>query len=141
MGSVSDKGHAQKIKKELKQWGVKVEEIVGSAHKNPEKVLKLLKKTNASKDAIVYITIAGRSNALSGMVAANSKHPVIACPPFKDKRDYQVNIHSTLQMPSLTPVLTVIDAGNAALAVVRLLGLNNANLSKKVLASIDKRKK
>ena len=141
MGSVADKPHAQKIKKELKNWGVKVEEIVGSAHKNPEKVLKLLAETNASKDAIVYITIAGRSNALSGMVAANSKHPVIACPPFKDKQDYQVNIHSTLQMPSLTPVLTVLDPGNAALATVRLLGLKNANLSKKILTSIDKRKK
>lgn len=141
MGSASDRGHAQKIKKELKKWGVRFEEIVASAHKNPEKILKLLKKTNASKDAIVYITIAGRSNALSGMIAANSKHPVIACPPFKDKRDYQINIHSTLQMPSETPVLTIIDPVNAALAAVRLLGLQNANLSQKVKASIDKRKK
>jgi 5-(carboxyamino)imidazole ribonucleotide mutase len=33
-----------------------------------------------------------------------------------------VNIHSTLQMPSNTPVLTVIDPGNCALAAKRILG-------------------
>jgi len=34
-----------------------------------------------------------------------------------------VNINSTLQMPSRTPVLTVIDPGNAALAARRILEL------------------
>ncbi|MEO2090963.1 MAG: AIR carboxylase family protein, partial [Gemmataceae bacterium] len=51
--------------------------------------------------------IAGRSNALSGFVAANSEFPTLGCPPFSDKADMLVNIHSTLQMPSNTPVLTV----------------------------------
>ncbi|MCF7801884.1 MAG: AIR carboxylase family protein, partial [Candidatus Marinimicrobia bacterium] len=63
------------------------------------------------------------SNALSGFVAANSEFPTIACPPFADKVDMLVNIHSTLQMPSKAPVLTVIDPGNAALAVKRILDL------------------
>ena len=35
----------------------------------------------------MYITIAGRSNALSGFVAANSEFPTIGCPPFSDKSD------------------------------------------------------
>ena len=34
---------------------------------------------------VVFVTVAGRSNALSGVVAANTHRPVIACPPFKDK--------------------------------------------------------
>ena len=41
---------------------------------------------------------------------------------FSDKSDMLVNIHSTLQMPSNTPVLTIIDPGNCALAVKRILG-------------------
>ena len=70
---------------------------------------------------MVCITVAGRSNALSGLVAANMKWPVIACPPFKDHSDYMVNIHSSIQMPSLVPAMTVIDPGNAALAAVKIL--------------------
>ena len=76
---------------------------------------------NKNEKGLVYITIAGRSNALSGFVAANSTFPTLACPPFSDKSDMLVNIHSTLQMPSNTPVLTIIDPGNCALAVKRIL--------------------
>ena len=38
------------------------------------------------------VTVAGRSNALSGVAAANSKYPVSVCPPFSDKDDMMVNI-------------------------------------------------
>jgi len=85
-------------------------------------VLNIIKSNNA-ESGVVYITIAGRSNALSGFVAANSNSPVIACPPFKDKTDMLVNIHSTLQMPSNAPVLTILDPGNCVLAVKRILEL------------------
>jgi len=84
-------------------------------------VLEILEANKGEKD-LVYITIAGRSNALSGFVAANSDHPTLGCPPFSDKADMLVNIHSTLQMPSNTPVMTVIDPGNCALAVKRIFG-------------------
>ncbi|MFA6528297.1 MAG: AIR carboxylase family protein, partial [Candidatus Gracilibacteria bacterium] len=40
-------------------------------------------------------------------------------------------LNSTIQMPSDTPVLTVIDAGNAALAAARILGLADDKLSSK----------
>ena len=73
--------------------------------------------------SIMQVTIAGRSNALSGFVAANTSKPTIGCPPFSDKVDMSINIHSTLQMPSMTPVLTVLDPGNCALAVHRILSL------------------
>jgi phosphoribosylcarboxyaminoimidazole (NCAIR) mutase len=86
------------------------------------KVLDILTANKDEKD-IVYITIAGRSNALSGFVAANSEFPTLGCPPFSDKADMMVNIHSTLQMPSNTPVLTILDPGNCALAVKRIFGV------------------
>ena len=122
MGSTSDEHHAKKITDKLDDYGVVWEQHAASAHKEPLKVLEIL-NSNKDKENIVYITIAGRSNALSGFVAANSNFPTLGCPPFSDKSDMLVNIHSTLQMPSNTPVLTVIDPGNCALAVKRIFGV------------------
>ena len=122
MGSTSDEHHAKKITGKLDEYGISWEQHAASAHKQPLKVLEIL-NDNKDKENIVYITIAGRSNALSGFVAANSNFPTLGCPPFSDKSDMLVNIHSTLQMPSNTPVLTVIDPGNCALAVKRIFGV------------------
>ena len=122
MGSTSDEPHAKKITDKLDDYGIAWEQHVASAHKQPLEVLEILETNKDGKD-IVYVTIAGRSNALSGFVAANSEFPTLGCPPFSDKADMLVNIHSTLQMPSNTPVLTVIDPGNCALAVKRIFGV------------------
>ncbi len=122
MGSTSDEPHAKKITDKLDEYGITWEQYAASAHKQPLKVLEILEANKDGED-IVYVTIAGRSNALSGFVAANSEFPTLGCPPFSDKADMLVNIHSTLQMPSNTPVLTVIDPGNCALAVKRIFGV------------------
>ena len=63
------------------------------------------------------------SNALSGVTTCNSTFPVIACPPFKDTMDMQTNIHSTLQMPSKVPVMTILSPGNVALSVRKIFNL------------------
>ena len=122
MGSISDEPHAKKITDKLDEFGISWEQHAASAHKEPLKVLEIL-NANKDKENIVYITIAGRSNALSGFVAANSEFPTLGCPPFSDKADMLVNIHSTLQMPSNTPVMTIVDPGNCALAVKRIFGV------------------
>ena len=122
MGSTSAEPHAKKITDKLDEYGITWEQYAASAHKEPLKVLEIL-DTNKDGNDIVYITIAGRSNALSGFVAANSEFPTLGCPPFSDKADMLVNIHSTLQMPSNTPVLTILDPGNCALAVKRIFGV------------------
>lgn len=140
LGSSKDKEHAEKITKILDEFGVQNKVIVASAHKVPERVLAVIKEYDA-KDHVCYITAAGRSNALSGFVAANSIHPVIGCPPFSDKADMMVNIHSTLQMPSDTPVLTVVDPQNAAMAAIRILGLSNTELRRKTEAHLVALKK
>ena len=118
----SDEPHSKKITDNLDEYGISWEQHAASAHKQPLKVLEILEANKDSKE-IIYITIAGRSNALSGFVAANSEFPTLGCPPFADKSDMLINIHSTLQMPSNTPVLTVIDPGNCALAVKRIFGV------------------
>lgn len=137
MGSKSDEEHARKIAGYLEKFGVKTEMYVASAHKVPEIVLDIVNDFNKSGDDIVYITIAGRSNGLSGVVAANSVHPVIACPPFKDRADYLANIHSTTMMPSDTPSMTVIDPQNAAMAAIRILALTDKKLKKQIAEHIN----
>lgn len=119
-GSEKDKNHVRKIIDKLKELKLTYQYYVASAHKQPKKVLEILEFYKNRR--IVYITCAGRSNALSGFVAANCSNPVIACPPFADKHDYLINIHSSIQMPSNVPVMTVIDPDNAALAAQRIYG-------------------
>lgn len=125
MGSVSDQHHADKITGVLDTLGVEHEVHAASAHKNPEKVLEIIRSFE-KKSGVVFVTIAGRSNALSGFVGANCSKPTLACPPFSDKVDMSINIHSTLQMPSKTPVLTVLDPGNCAIAVHRILSVGKS---------------
>mgnify|MGYP003323642226 FL=1 len=125
MGSVSDQHHADKITSVLDALGVEHEVHAASAHKNPEKVLEIIRSFE-KKSNVVFVTIAGRSNALSGFVGANCSKPTLACPPFSDKVDMSINIHSTLQMPSKTPVLTVLDPGNCAIAVHRILSVGKS---------------
>ena len=122
MGSESDRPHANRILSALQGYDATVSVHVASAHKQPLEVLRII-ESNAAAHALVYITIAGRSNALSGFTAANTTFPVLACPPFADRTDMLVNIHSTLQMPSNVPVLTVLEPANAALAAMRILDL------------------
>ncbi len=118
-----DEPHVKKIIEKLDEYKITHEEQMGSAHKETKRVLDILDQYKNEK--VVYITVAGRSNALSGVISANTSAPVFACPPFADKMDMWVNIHSTLQMPSNVPVMTVLDPGNCALAVKRIVELSS----------------
>jgi len=121
-GSKTDENFVEKIGQHLSELEIEFEYFVASAHKEPKKVLKIL-EDHIELEKIIFITVAGRSNALSGFCAANSEKIVLACPPFKDKLDYMVNINSTLQMPSNTPVLTILDPKNCAIACKRIFDL------------------
>ena len=136
LGSESDKPFVEKITKHLDGFGVEYEINVASAHKVPEKVVDIIEKYNAKEEPTVYITVAGRSNGLSGVTAGSAIHPVIACPPFASKEDFIININSTLQMPSDTPVLTVVDPQNAALCAVKILALTDPALKERVTTHI-----
>lgn len=139
--SKNDENFVKKIEKCLQNWRIPLKRYFASAHKVPEKVLELISKNNKGKEPICYITVAGRSNALSGVIAANSIYPVIACPPLESKEDFMININSSLMMPSQVPVLTVLDPENAADAVARIFGLIDINMKKNVTESILRMKK
>lgn len=137
LGSKVDEPHARQIAAYLDEFDIKSEIYVASAHKVPEMVMSIVEDFNKSGEDIVYITIAGRSNGLSGVVAANAIHPVIACPPFKDKSDYLANVHSSILYPSDTPSMLVVDPQNAAHAVIRILGLTSDKLRKRIAKHIS----
>jgi len=122
-GSESDKEWCEKIESCLEKQNIFSETHFCSAHKNTQRVLEMLEEYEDQGRRLVYVTVAGMSNALSGVTACNVDAPVIACPPFKDKMDMMVNINSTLQMPSKVPVMTILSPGNVALAVERIFSL------------------
>ena len=119
-GSDKDCEHVGKIAEALAKRNIQFDSFIASAHRNTRQVLAILEKFSSCGKKIVWVTVAGKSNALSGVVAANCKDPVIACPPFNDKTDMSVNLHSTLQCPNEVPVMTVLDPKNVALAIERI---------------------
>lgn len=121
MGSPGDLEFGRRIAKALEPFGVAVPLRVVSAHKNGERLVALAEEYNQAIEPGAVIAVAGRSNGLGGALAANLTLPVISCPPFKDLADYSVNIHSSLQMPSETPAMTILSPEGAALAAIRCL--------------------
>ena len=137
LGSESDSDHAKKIIDLLSEFDVPSETVVTSAHKVPEKVVELVNKLNDDPQPQVLITIAGMSNGLGGVVAGSSVHPVITCPPAQSLEEYQVDLNSSLRMPSDVPVMTVLHPKNAALSAVRILAEGDEGLKQKVKERID----
>ncbi len=129
MGSEKDLEFSREIAKNLKALNVNYELRVASAHKTPEKVLSILKEFENEK--VVYITVAGRSNALSAFVDSNTTKPVIACPPYSDKYG-GADIYSSLRVPSGVGTIVTIEPDGAAIAVAKIFAIENEALKKLV---------
>ena len=125
-GSTKDNHFVEAIQTSLKPY-VYSKSYVASAHRDTKKLLETLDENNEQAKKyhrkVIWITVAGKSNALSGVVSGNTPYPVIAIPPFQDHLDMMINIQSTLQCPTGIPVLLVLDIHNLALAVKRILDL------------------
>jgi len=129
MGSKSDSKWAEKITGALDAFSIESVVRIASAHKVPLKCYDLIKKYE--KEDVVFITIAGRSNALSGFADAQTYCPVIACPPYSDSFAGG-DIYSSLRMPSGVSPLVVMDPKNAALAAAKIIGLKDKAIQAKV---------
>jgi len=118
MGSKNDEHIANKAIEVLDDAGVSWEVRVLSAHRQPEELREYIK----SSDADVFITIAGLSAALPGVVASLTEKPVIGV-PVSAKLGGLDALLSIVQMPSGVPVACVgIDNGaNAAHLALRIL--------------------
>lgn len=143
LGSKSDLPWGKQITKYLDELKIEYKLHIASAHKTPQYILQLLKKYESSGKKIVYIAVAGRSNALGGFIDAQVMHPVINCPPYSEKYA-GLDILSSLRMPSGISCLTVLEPEQAALAAAKILGefqkvaKYQENLKKKILEEDEK---
>lgn len=129
MGSEKDLEFSKEVAKHLKKLGVDYEFRVASAHKTPEKVLAILREFE--KSSVVYVTVAGRSNALSAFVDASTPKPVIACPPYSEKFG-GADIFSSLRVPSGIGSVLTIEPEGAAIAAAKMFALNDNKMEKRV---------
>jgi 5-(carboxyamino)imidazole ribonucleotide mutase len=132
MGSKADLAHAQAVVKTLKALEISYELRICSAHKATRRLLEILAEYEHA-GPLVYITIAGRSNALSAVVDANTLYPVIACPPYSD-RFGGMDILSSLRLPSGIASPTILEPEGAAILAAKLLALSDAQLGQRVVS-------
>jgi len=133
MGSKADEAHCQKIAEAARGLGLEVVQHVGSAHKTPRHLLGLIERYEQDPRAKVYITVAGRSNALSGFTDGSVTAPVIACPPPSESFG-GADIYSSLRMPSGIAPALVLEPANAALLAAKILGLADPAIQTRVAA-------
>jgi phosphoribosylaminoimidazole carboxylase PurE protein len=134
MGSKADLEHCTKISTACKGFGLETVLRIGSAHKTAEHTLAILREYEADPRPKVYVTVAGRSNALSGFTDGAVSAPVIACPPASDSFG-GADIYSSLRMPSGVAPALVLEPANAALLAAKILGLVDTEVQEKVKAS------
>ena len=127
MGSRADEEHCRKIADAARLLKLEVVLRVGSAHKTAAHVLNILTQYEADPRPKVYITVAGRSNALSGFTDGAVSAPVIACPPPSEAYG-GADIYSSLRMPSGVAPAVVLEPANAALLAAKILGLVDADV-------------
>jgi 5-(carboxyamino)imidazole ribonucleotide mutase len=129
MGSEGDLDFCREIAKHLKALAIDYEFRVASAHKTPMKVLEIL--SEYERENVVYVTVAGRSNALSGFVDANTTKPVIACPPYSEKFG-GADIYSSLRVPSGVGSVVTIEPEGAAIAAAKIFALQDEDLAERL---------
>jgi 5-(carboxyamino)imidazole ribonucleotide mutase len=129
MGSERDLEFCKDIAKHLKALAVSYEFRVASAHKTPQQVLEILAEFEGEK--VLYITVAGRSNALSAFVDANTSKPVIACPPYSEKYG-GADIYSSLRVPSGVGCVVTIEPEAAAIAAAKMFSLEDKDAQKRI---------
>ena len=134
MGSKADMDHCTKISEACKQYGLETVLRIASAHKTPEHALSVLNEYESDNRPKVYITVAGRSNALSGFTDGSVSAPVIACPPPSDSFG-GADVFSSLRMPSGIAPAVVLEPVNAALLAAKIFGVTNAEVRAQVKMS------
>lgn len=119
-GSKTDEPIVKKITSVLDELKIAYKAEYASAHREPDKVSQIVKKS----DAKVFICVAGLSAALPGFVASITDKPVIGVPVSAALGGLDALL-SCAQVPKGVPVATVgIDNGqNAAYLAKRILAL------------------
>ena len=135
MGSKSDMPVLKEAIEIIKEFKIKYEVDVVSAHRTPEKMIEYGKKAH-ERGIKVIIAGAGGAAHLPGMIAACSPLPVIGVPvKSKNSIDGWDSILSILQMPGGVPVATVAlnGAKNAGILAAQIIGTFDIKIREEII--------
>lgn len=133
MGSSTDWPTLRAAVEILQSFGVSVHRQVLSAHRMPKEMISFGEMAQA-KGFEVIIAGAGGAAHLPGMLASVTELPVIGVPVSISSLGGADALYSIVQMPAGVPVATVGigNAKNAGLLALRILGLRDKKINKKL---------
>jgi 5-(carboxyamino)imidazole ribonucleotide mutase len=136
IGSESDQEIVKDAIEILKKFGVASTLEITSAHRSPERTLRLVRQAE-QEGAEVFIAVAGKAAHLAGVVASHTVRPVIGVPVESGGLGGLDALLSTVQMPKGIPVATMgtgkTGGSNAALLAVEILALKKPALREKLV--------
>jgi phosphoribosylamine--glycine ligase len=131
MGSDSDAPVMQAAVDVLRELGVSCEMTVASAHRSPDRVMRLVREA-PDRGVKAFIIGAGAAAHLAGVVAAHTTMPVIGVPIDSSALKGLDALLSTVQMPPGVPVATVSigkpGATNAGVLAAQILAVGDKDL-------------
>ena len=137
MGSDSDAPVMQAAVDTLNEFGISCEMTVASAHRSPERVMRLVSEA-PGRGVKVFVVGAGAAAHLAGVVAAHTTMPVIGVPIDSSALKGLDALLSTVQMPPGVPVATVSigkpGASNAGVLAAQILAVGDPQIASKLVA-------
>ncbi len=132
MGSDSDLGVMRHVGAALDQFDIPYEERVVSAHRTTEKMVKYGHEA-VERGLKAIVAGAGGSAHLPGMVASETRLPVLGVAIESSPDPTNAALGSMIRMPKGAPLATMgkneAAAFNAGLEVARILALSNPELA------------
>ncbi|MBE0427957.1 MAG: 5-(carboxyamino)imidazole ribonucleotide mutase [Nitrospirae bacterium] len=133
MGSDSDMPVMEGAWQMLEEFGISCEITIASAHRTPERAVKL---ASGAEDRGIEVIIAGAGMAshLAAVLAAHTIIPVIGVPINSSPLNGLDSLISTVQMPPGVPVATMAigkaGAKNAAILAAQIIGRKDPAVAK-----------
>ena len=135
IGSDSDAPVMQGAVDVLREFGIPCEMTVASAHRSPDRVLRLVREA-AGRGVKLFIVGAGAAAHLAGVVAAHTTMPVIGVPIDSSALEGWDALLSTVQMPPGVPVATMSigkpGATNAGVLAAQILAVGDPAIAAKL---------
>lgn len=135
MGSDSDMPIMEETGKILKKLGISYEMVIASAHRTPERAIRLASEAEG-KGIDVIIAGAGMAAHLAGVLASHTIVPVIGVPIDLPPLNGLDSLFSTVQMPPGVPVATMAigraGAKNAAILSAQIIGRKDSEVAKRL---------
>ena len=137
MGSDSDAPVMQGAVDVLREFDIACEMTVASAHRSPERVMRLVSEAPA-RGVKLFIVGAGAAAHLGGVVAAHTTLPVIGVPIDSSALKGMDALLSTVQMPPGVPVATVSigkpGATNAGVLAAQILAVGDPAMAERLVS-------